>query len=56
MKIKEVTSTVQEIRMVWVGRDLWRSSSSNALPWAGTSFTQSGCSKTHPSWPWTLPM
>ena len=25
------------------------------LPWAGTSFTRSGCSKTWPTWPWTLP-
>ena len=25
------------------------------VPWAVTSFTRSGCSKPHPTWPWTLP-
>lgn len=31
-------------RMLWVGRGLWRSSSSRPLLCAGTSFTRLGCS------------
>ena len=42
--------------MVWVGSNLQRSSTPTPLPWAGTSFTRSGCSNSHPTWPWTLPM
>jgi len=26
------------------------------LPWAGTYFTRSSCSKPCPTWPWTLPV
>ena len=41
---------------VWVGRDLKWSSSPNRLLWAGTSFTTPRCSKSHPTWPWALPV
>lgn len=41
--------------MVWVGRDLQRSSCLTLLPWTGTCSTTSGCSKPFPAWSWTLP-
>ena len=41
--------------MVWVGRDHKDHLVPNPLPWAGTSSTRPGCSKPHPTWPWTLP-
>ena len=42
-------------RMVWVGRDLKDHLVPPPLPWAGTPSTRPGCSKPHPTWPWTLP-
>jgi len=42
-------------RMVWVGRDIIDCLVPTALPWAGTLSTRPGCSKPHPTWPWTLP-
>jgi len=41
--------------MVWVGRDLKDHLVPTPLPWAGTPSTRPGCSKPHPTWPWTLP-
>ena len=40
--------------MVWVGRD-FKDYFIPILPWAGTYSTRPGCSKPHPTWPWTLP-
>ena len=42
-------------RMVWVGKDLIDHLSPTPLPWAGTPSIRPGCSKPHPTWPWTLP-
>jgi len=39
--------------MVWVRKDLKNHVVPSPLPWAGTPSTS--CSKTHPTWLWTLP-
>lgn len=36
-------------QILWVGSDLYRSSSPNLLPWAGTLSSRPGYSKTHPT-------
>ena len=41
--------------MVWVGSDITDHLVPTPLPWAGTPSTRPGCSKPHPTWPWTLP-
>ena len=46
---------VKNQRMVWAGKDIWRSYCPAPLQWAGASSTQSGCSMPHPTWPWTFP-
>ena len=42
--------------MDWVGRDLKDHIAPPPLPWARTPSTRLGCSKPHPTWPWTLPV
>ena len=41
-------------RIVWVGKDLLRSSSPTALQWThtGTHTARPGCSEPNPTWPW----
>jgi len=41
--------------MVRVGSDLKDRLVPTLLPWAGTSSTKAGCSKSRPVWPCTLP-
>jgi len=41
-------------RMVWIGRDLKDHLFPTPIPWAGTTSTTPGCSKSHPTWPSTL--
>ena len=41
--------------MVWVGSDFKDHLVPTPLPWAGTPSARPGCSKLHPTWPWTLP-
>jgi len=41
--------------MVWIGRDLKDHLVATPLPSSGTPSTRPGCSKLHPTWPWTLP-
>jgi len=41
--------------MIWVGRDLKDHLVPTRLPLTGTLPTRPGCSKPHPTWPWTLP-
>jgi len=45
----------QNHRMLWVGRDLVRSSSQTPLQRAGTSSTRPSCSEPRPTWPWMFP-
>lgn len=40
--------------MVWVQRELKNYQGFNALPWPGTPSSRLGCSKLHPTQPWTL--
>ena len=42
-------------RMAWVVRDLKDHIIPAPLPWGGMPSTRPGCSKPHPTWPWTLP-
>ena len=39
-------------RIIWVGRDLWRSPSPTPLQWTGIPTARSGCSVLHPAWSW----
>jgi len=41
--------------MVWVGKDLNDHLVPTPLPGAGTPSTRPGYSKSHSTWPWTLP-
>jgi len=41
-------------RMIWIGRDFIDHSVPTPLPRAETPSTRTGCSKPHPTWPWTL--
>ena len=43
------------LRMVWAGRDLKDNLVLIPPSWAGTSSTRPGCSKPHPTRPWTFP-
>lgn len=38
-----------------IGRDFLKAIQSNALQWARTSSTGSGCSNPHPDWSWMFP-
>jgi len=40
--------------MVWVGSDLKDQLVPTPLPWAAIPSSRPGCSKRHPTWPWTL--
>lgn len=40
---------------VWVGKDLWSSSSPTLLLCGGRSSIRSGCPKSYPAWRWTFP-
>lgn len=46
---------VDRIRIIWVGRDNYRSSSPFPLKWTGTHTGRSRCSESSPSWPWMSP-
>lgn len=46
---------IENHRMVWVGKDFWRSSCQPALQWTGTASSAPGCSKPHMTWPWIFP-
>jgi len=54
-QIQSVDNSHKNHRMVWVRRDLKDHPVPTPLPWAGTSSIRPGCSKPHPTWPWTLP-
>lgn len=43
-------------RMVWFRRDCKDHPVPAPLPWVGRSSTRPGCSKSHPTWPWGLPV
>jgi len=49
-----INCTVENYRMVWVGRDL-KDLVPTSLPWRGTPSTRVGCSKPCPAWPSALP-
>lgn len=44
----------EDYRMVWVGRNIERSSRPTSLPWYGTSWIRLGCSRSHVTLRWRL--
>lgn len=46
------TDQIQNHRLLWLGRDVWKPSTSMTPQWAGTSSTRLGCSDPHLIQPW----